>query len=197
MNLFSGMLAGMLRWAEHRHAKRYLAGVSLTEAAFFPIPPDVIMIPMILAHPARAWALAWLTTWTSVVGSVLGYAIGYFAIDLLMTHIIALGYEPAYLSAKAFVAEYGVWGLLIGSFTPIPFKVFTVTAGAMEMQLLPFILIAFLGRAKRFYLVAAVAKYGGARALPIMQKYADALGWMTVALIVLIGVVWALNSPTS
>lgn len=191
MNVFSILLARMMLWAEHQHAQRYLAGVSFTESAFFPIPPDVIMIPMILARPDRAWALAWLTTWTSVLGSMLGYAIGYLAIDLLMPYILSLGYEATYLNAKEFVAEYGVWALLIGSFTPIPFKVFTITAGATDMALLPFVLIAFLGRAKRFYLVAAVTKYGGVRALPLMQKYADAMGWVMMGSLLISWALWS------
>jgi membrane protein YqaA with SNARE-associated domain len=194
MNVFSILLAKMMIWAEHRHAQRYLAGVSFTESAFFPIPPDVIMIPMILARPDRAWALAWLTTWTSVLGSLLGYAIGFLAIDLLMPYIQSLGYEAVYQQAKTFVADYGVWALLIGSFTPIPFKVFTITAGATDMALLPFVLIAMLGRAKRFFLVAAVAKYGGVRALPMMQKYADAMGWLMIGLLLVGWLVWSWRS---
>jgi membrane protein YqaA with SNARE-associated domain len=191
MNLFSALLNRMMLWAEHQHAKAYLAVVSFTESAFFPIPPDVIMIPMILARPTQTWQLAWLTTWTSVLGSLLGYAIGFMAIDALMPYILSLGYETAYLNAKAFVLEYGVWALLIGSFTPIPFKVFTITAGATDMALLPFVVIAALGRAKRFYLVAAVAKYGGVRALPMMQKYADAMGWLMIGLLLIAWLWWS------
>jgi membrane protein YqaA with SNARE-associated domain len=197
MNIFSSLLNKTMGWAQHPHAKRYLAGVSCTEAAFFPIPPDVLLIPMTLARPQDAWRLAWLATWTAVVGSLLGYAIGYLAIDFLLPYFEQWGYQETYLKAKDFFTEYGIWAVLIGSFTPIPFKIFTVTAGAMDMALLPFILIAFVGRAKRFYIVAAIMKYGGVRAMPILQKYTDALGWMFVGLIVLGMLIWQIWGHTT
>lgn len=190
MKLFSGLLSATMRWAESPHAHYYLGGVSSSEAAFFPIPPDVLLIPMVLARPDEAWRLAWLTTWTAVLGALLGYAIGYYGIELLLPYIQAWGYGDAYVQAKTFVAEYGVWALLVGSFSPIPFKVFTITAGATDMSLLPFVMVAFIGRAKRFYVVAAVMKYGGVRALPIMQKYSDAMGWTFVAMVVVGLVIW-------
>jgi membrane protein YqaA with SNARE-associated domain len=186
-----------MRWAEKPHANYYLGGVSCTESAFFPIPPDVLLIPMTLAKPDEAWRLAWLTTWTAVLGSLLGYAIGHFLIELLLPHFDQWGYSETYQHAKDFIAEYGVWGLLIGSFTPIPFKVFTITAGATDMSLLPFVAIAFLGRAKRFYLVAAIMKYGGVRALPIMQKYSDAMGWTLIALVAIGVLVWQIIKTNS
>lgn len=190
MNLFSALLKATMNWAEKPNAKYYLGGVSCAESAFFPIPPDVLLIPMTLARPDEAWRLAWLTTWTAVIGSLLGYAIGNLAIDMLLPYLEQWGYQATYLQAKDFFAEYGIWAVLIGSFTPIPFKVFTITAGAMNMALLPFIIIAFIGRAKRFYIVAAIMKYGGVRALPIMQKYSDALGWAFVTLTVVGIMVW-------
>ncbi|MCH9742902.1 MAG: DedA family protein [Proteobacteria bacterium] len=190
MRIFSGLLAATMRWAESKYAPYYLSAVSSSEAAFFPIPPDVILIPMVLARPDNAWRLAWLTTWTAVIGALLGYAIGYYGVELLLPHIEQWGYLAAFNEAKTFFGEYGIWAVLIGSFTPIPFKVFTITAGAMDMSLLPFIAVAFFGRAKRFYLVAAVMKYGGVRALPIMQKYSDAMGWSLVAVVIVGLVVW-------
>jgi membrane protein YqaA with SNARE-associated domain len=196
MNIFSGLLKGTMNWAEKPNAKYYLGGVSCAESAFFPIPPDVLLIPMTLARPDDAWRLAWLTTWTAVVGSLLGYLIGYLAIDLLLPYFEPWGYMSTYQQAKDFFAEYGIWAVLIGSFTPIPFKLFTITAGAMDMSLLPFIAIAFIGRAKRFYLVAAIMKYGGVRALPIMQKYADAMGWTFVALTVVGVLLWQIMKTT-
>lgn len=189
MNIFSGLFNWTMQRATHPHARGYLAGVSFTESAFFPIPPDVLLVPMTLANPKAAWSLAWLTTWTSVAGGLLGYAIGALAIDLLLPYLQQMGYGDAYEQARSFVSQYGAWALLVGSFTPIPFKVFTVTAGATDMALLPFVLVAFLGRAKRFYLVAAVMKYGGVRALPLIQKYTDALGWTFMGLLAL-GVLW-------
>lgn len=197
MNLFSGLLKSTMKWAENPHANYYLGGVSCAESAFFPIPPDVLLIPMTLARPDDAWRLAWLTTWTAVIGSMLGYAIGYLAIDLLLPYFEQWGYQSTYLQAKDFFAKYGIWAVFIGSFTPIPFKLFTITAGAMNMALLPFIIIAFIGRAKRFYLVAAIMKYGGVRALPIMQKYADAMGWTFVALTVVGIFVWQIIKTNS
>lgn len=190
MRIFSGLLSATMRWAEAPNARWYLGGVSCTESAFFPIPPDVLLIPMVLARPDDAWRLAWLTTWTAVLGSLLGYAMGFYGIELLLPYLQEWGYMAKFEEAKSFFAEYGIWAVLIGSFTPIPFKVFTVTAGVMDMALLPFILVAFFGRAKRFYLVAAIMKYGGVRALPIMQKYSDAMGWLFVFVAIVGLIVW-------
>lgn len=190
MKLFSGLLAATMRWAEAPNARWYLGGVSCTESAFFPIPPDVLLMPMVLARPDDAWRLAWLTTWTSVLGALLGYALGYFAIELLMPYLQEWGYVGKLEQAKAFFADYGIWAVFLGAFTPLPFKVITVTAGMLDMSLLPFVLVALLGRGQRFFLIAGVMKYGGVRALPIMQKYADALGWLVVSAVIIGLVIW-------
>ncbi|HQT03566.1 MAG TPA: VTT domain-containing protein, partial [Thiotrichales bacterium] len=153
-------------------------------------PPDVLLIPMVLARPDDAWRLAWLTTWTSVLGALLGYALGYFAIELLMPYLQEWGYVGKLEQAKDFFADYGIWAVFLGAFTPLPFKVITVTAGMLDMSLLPFVLVALLGRGQRFFLIAGVMKYGGVRALPIMQKYADALGWLVVSAVIIGLVIW-------
>lgn len=190
MKLFSRLLALTMRWADSSRAHWYLGGVSCAESAFFPIPPDVLLVPMVLAQPQSAWRLAWLATWTATMGALLGYAMGYYAIEWLLPYIEQWGYLSTFDKAKTFFDDYGIWAVFIGSFTPIPFKLFTITAGAMNMALLPFLVIALLGRAKRFYVVAAIMKYGGVRALPIMQRYADALGWLFVVVLLFGVLLW-------
>jgi membrane protein YqaA with SNARE-associated domain len=107
-----------------------------------------------------------------------------------MPYLQEWGYVSTLELAKDYFAQYGIWAVYLGAFTPIPFKLITIAAGALDMALLPFVLIAFLGRGQRFFIVAAVMKYGGVRALPMMHKYADAIGWLVVIVVIIGLVIW-------
>jgi membrane protein YqaA with SNARE-associated domain len=132
-------------WARHRHAPWYLGGMSFVESSFFPVPPDVMLAPMCLAQPHRAWRLALLTTLASVAGGFLGYSIGYFAIDTLLPWLQESRYWPAYQKAVDWFGDWGFWAVFIAGFSPIPYKVFTIAAGALSMALLPFTLASLSG----------------------------------------------------
>lgn len=173
-----------LRWAAHPRASRYLAVLSFAESSFFPVPPDVMLMPMALARPDRALYFATITTIASVLGGVFGYLIGYFAIELVEPWIIAAGYHEAYLQAQEWFHAYGFWVVLIAGFSPIPYKVFTVAAGALALPLLPFVIASLLGRGSRFYLVAALVGWGGPRVEPYLKRYIDWLGALGVVLLV-------------
>jgi len=182
MRLFSPLYARAMHWARHRHAPVYLGTMSFAESSFFPVPPDVMLAPMCLARPERAWRFALLTTLTSVAGGLAGYAIGYFAFESLAPWLQTTKYWASYQTAVQWFSAYGFWAVFIAGFSPIPYKVFTIAAGALSMALLPFTLASIIGRGARFYLVAALMKWGGERMEAALQRYVDRIGWATVAL---------------
>ncbi len=182
MRLFSPLYSRAMQWARHRHAQRYLAGLSFAESSFFPIPPDVMLAPMALANPARALWFATLTTIASVLGGVLGYLIGLLAFDMVEPLLHSAGHYPKYLQAKAWFDEWGFWAVFLAGFSPIPYKIFTITAGVISMALAPFVIASLIGRGGRFFLVALLMAWGGERMEAALHKYIDRLGWLTVAL---------------
>jgi membrane protein YqaA with SNARE-associated domain len=183
MRLFSPLYARAMRWARHRHAPAYLGTMSFAESSFFPVPPDVMLAPMCLARPERAWSFALLTTLTSVAGGLAGYAIGYFAFDAIAPWLQTTNYWASYQTAVAWFNDYGFWAVFVAGFSPIPYKVFTIAAGALSMALPPFALASAIGRGTRFYLVAGLMKWGGTRMEAVLHRYVDRLGWATVALV--------------
>lgn len=184
--LFSRLYDWTLRLAAHRHAPRYLAALSFSESSFFPIPPDVMLMPMVLARPARAMHLALLTTVFSVLGGLFGYLVGYFAIELVMPLIHGAGQTAAYAQAQAWFLQYGFWVVLLAGFSPIPYKVFTLAAGGLMLPILPFLLASLVGRGSRFFLVAGLVGWGGPKLEPLLKRYIDWIGWCTVLVLVLV-----------
>lgn len=182
--IFSSLLDKCLEWSRHRHAPWYLGTLSFAESSFFPIPPDIMLAPMVLAERQKAWKLALLTTVTSVVGGLAGFAIGAIAIDWVTPLLERFGYMDAFTKAQAWFGEWGFWAILIAGFSPIPYKVFTIAAGAMSMPLLPFTLASIVGRGSRFFLVAALIYFGGEPLERNLKRYVDVLGWAVVVLIV-------------
>jgi membrane protein YqaA with SNARE-associated domain len=190
MKLFSALYARAMQWSRHRHAPWYLGGVSFAESSFFPIPPDVMLAPMSLANPSRAWRFALITTLASVAGGLAGYAIGYFAFDAIEPWLRESKYWDSYQLAVAWFGEWGFWAVFIAGFSPIPYKVFTIAAGALSMALLPFTLASLIGRGGRFFLVAGLMKWGGARMEAALRRTIDRLGWATVALVVIGAIIY-------
>ena len=184
MRLFSRMLDMVMGWAEHRHASYYLAGLSFAESSFFPIPPDVMLAPMTLAKPEKAWQFALVTTIASVVGGIAGYLIGMFAFELVEPLLHRAGYWNRYLDAREWFAVWGIWVVFLAGFSPIPYKIFTITAGVVGMVFLPFVLASFVGRGARFFLVAWLMRMGGTRMEGILKQYIDRIGWLLVIVVV-------------
>lgn len=185
MSLFSKLYDKTLSWAKHPKAPWYLGGMSFAESSFFPIPPDVMLMPMALAKPEKAFQYAWITTIFSLLGGVLGYAIGFWLLDLVWPLIETMGYVQTYQSIEGFFSEYGIWVVFIAGFSPLPYKLVTITAGATNMALIPFIAASFIGRGARFFLVAWVMKVGGERYESYIRQWIDWLGWMVVAIVAL------------
>lgn len=184
MRLFSHLLEMVMGWAEHRHASYYLAGLSFAESSFFPIPPDVMLAPMTLAKPERAWRFALVTTLASVLGGIAGYLIGMFAFELVEPLLHRAGYWQRYLDTREWFAVWGVWVVFLAGFSPIPYKIFTITAGVVGMVLLPFVVASFVGRGARFFLVAWLMRMGGSKMEAILKQYIDRIGWLLVIVVV-------------
>lgn len=186
MRIFSPLYERAMRWARHPKAPWYLGGLSFAESSFFPIPPDVMLAPMSLAQPKRAIQFATLTTLASVIGGMLGYLIGMFAFDLIEPALQGTSYFDKYLEVRHWFDEWGVLAIFIAGFSPVPYKVFTITAGVMSMSFLPFVLASFVGRGARFYLVSMLMAWGGEAMESKLKHWVDWLGWLTVLLVLII-----------
>ena len=187
MRMFGPLYDRVLRWSAHRHAPRYLAAMSFVESSFFPIPPDVMLVPMAVARPERSMWFAVVTTLASVAGALLGYAIGYFAIDMFLPWLERVGMLAEYQEAVSWFAQYGLWIVLLAGFTPLPYKVFTIAAGALSLSLTPFLIGSLIGRGARFGLVAGVAGILGPRVEPLVRRWIEWLGW---GVLVLAAIAW-------
>lgn len=192
MRVFSPLYDRVLRWAAHPHAPWYLGGLSFAESSFFPIPPDVMLAPMALARPKRAWRFALITTVASVAGGLLGYFIGLFALEAIETLLQQWGYWEGYLRAREWFDRWGFWAVFLAGFSPIPYKLFTISAGALVMNLPLFVLASLVGRGARFYLVAGLIRLGGERMERRMREYIDTIGWIVVALCMVLLLAWKL-----
>jgi len=186
MKIFSALYDKCLIWAKHKYAIYYLAGLSFLESIIFPVPVDVILAPMVLAERKNAWRYALITTVCSVVGGVVGFFLGWWLLDSFILPLIEQwGYTASYDKALNWFTQYGVWVVFIAGFSPIPYKVFTVSAGGLHMAFLPFLIASFVGRAGRFFLVAALVYYGGPTIENKLKQYIDWIGWFIVAAIVI------------
>ena len=186
--MFNYLYRKLIHWSSHAHAPYYLVGVSFVESSFFPIPPDVMLIPMVLGKPLKAWEYALIATISSVLGGLFGYMIGYFAFETIGQLLIdKFGYQAGYNQVVAWFGAYGWLAVLLAGFTPIPYKLFTITAGAVGMPLPGFVVASIFGRAGRFFLVALLIKSIGKRLEEKLIKYIDRIGWGSLA-VCLIGI---------
>ena len=174
------MLRQLYNWtmsfAERRNARWALAGISFAESSFFPIPPDVLLIPMILANRYRALELALVCTLASVLGGVFGYAIGALLYDTVGVWLINLyGYQDKMAAFREAYAAWGMWIVLLAGFTPVPYKVFTIASGLAAYDLLPFIIFSAIGRGGRFFLLAGLLYYYGEPIRGFIEKRLELL----------------------
>lgn len=170
--------------AGHERAPQALAAVSFAESSFFPIPPDVMLVPMVLAKRHKAMYFAGLATVASVIGGAAGYAIGLFFFEAIGRPILQFyGKADSFASFAQWFNDYGVWILLIKGMTPFPYKVLTITAGVTGMPFLPFMLASVVARAMRFYLVAGLLYWFGE---PIREFIEKRLSLVTTVFVVLL-----------
>jgi membrane protein YqaA with SNARE-associated domain len=190
MKLFGPIYERALAWARNPHAPALLTGLSFAEAVFFPVPPEVMLAPMALSQPKRAFRFASLSLLGSLAGAVLGYALGHYAYELVKPLLVSLGWidrideQVEYLRGIAADSPWKTfWILVLAGFTPIPLKFFTWASGIVGVPLLPFLASMAVGRGKRVYLIAAAIRLGGARAEAALHRWIEPLGWIATALL--------------
>lgn len=175
----------VLGWAHRPHGAWALFILAFAESSFFPIPPDVLLIALAISIPARAFRFAVIASLGSVIGGIAGYAIGlYFmeAIGYNIIHIYGLAEKYDYL--QTLYRDYDAWAVGIAGFTPIPYKAFTITAGAFEINFWVFIAASFVSRSARFFIVAALIYRFGEPIRDFIEKYFNILTLVFVALII-------------
>ncbi len=173
-----------MRLADHPRTLWALAIVSFAESSFFPIPPDVLMIPMILARPSRAWLIALVALVSSVIGGLFGYAIGLFAFETIGEPILqSLGKADAVAEFSTRFNDFGFWAVLGAGITPFPYKVITIMSGFTHMPLATFMATSVLARGIRFFLVAALLRKFGE---PVRDFIEKRLGLVTTLFLILL-----------
>ena len=173
-----------MRAAAHKNAVPSLFTVSFVESSFFPIPPDVMLIPMILAERAKAWYFALVATLGSVLGGVFGYLIGYFLFDVIGQPMLELyGYADKFEKFASQYNEYGAWIVFFFGVTPFPYKVITIASGATGLNMAVFMLASVLSRGLRFFIVAALLYRFGP---PIRDFIEKRLGLVFTVFVVLL-----------
>jgi membrane protein YqaA with SNARE-associated domain len=161
----------MIDRAGQPHAIWVMGLMSFAESSFFPVPPDVLLVPMMLADRRRTFWLATIATLTSVIGGYLGYAIGYFAFDTFgETIITTLSTQASFDSLKLFFAQYGFWAIILKGATPIPFKFVTILSGFLHFNLAQFTFASIFARGMRFYIEAIVLYCFGERGRAFIEK---------------------------
>ena len=191
MKLFGPMYERTIALARHPRAPAYLVFLSFIEAIIFPIMPEVMLVPMCVAKPRRAFWFATLSLAGSMVGALVGYFLGHYAFEALkpmfaaigMLHGIASGI--AIVQAKMAESPWAVFTFLVlGGFMPIPMKVFTWASGIVGVPMLPYLASMAIGRAKRVFLLALVIRLGGERAEATLRRYIEPVGWVATVLVV-------------
>ncbi len=175
----------MLEWSKHRYATRYLTLLSFAESSFFPIPPDVMLAPMSLATPQKAWYYASITTLSSVLGGIFGYLIGFLAFGYIEPWIVELGYQSRFETVTLWFEQWGIWVVFLAGFSPIPYKLFTISAGVLQMMFIPFVIASAVGRGARFFMVSGLMKWGGVQMEKKLRIYIDRIGWILVVAIII------------
>ncbi|MBM3509361.1 MAG: DedA family protein [Alphaproteobacteria bacterium] len=184
--MFDRMYRWAMRTAQHPQALKWLGVISFAESSFFPIPPDVVLAPMVLARRHQAFLIATICTVTSVAGGVFGWAIGYFLYDTLGAWLIRLyGLQQSAEAYHAWYAEWGAWVILIKGLTPIPYKLVTIASGLAKFDIWIFIAASIVTRGARFYLIAALLWKFGPPIQDFIEKRLNLVGW--VFLIALVG----------
>ena len=182
--MFKNLYQWTLALAESPRAIYALAAIAFAESSFFPIPPDVILVPMSLARPKQAWLYALVCTVASVLGGILGYAIGALLYDTVGIWLIGLyGYGTKVEALKAFYDQWGAWFILAKGLTPIPFKLVTIVSGLLRYNFGLFVLLCLITRGARFFILAVLMQYFGEPIKKMLEKY---FGWFLLAIAVTI-----------
>ena len=172
MRLIRKLYDWVLHWATTRYAIPVLFLVSFVESSFFPIPPDVLLIAMVIAAPAGRFRLALICSIGSVLGGMFGYLIGYQFMDLIGNRIVEFyHFQEKWEKIGVLYDKYDVWAVVAAGFTPLPYKVFTLSAGAFKINFSTFVLASAVSRSARFFLVAALLYKFGPPFKVLIEKY--------------------------
>ena len=193
MKLFGPLYDRAISWSRHPRAPLYLVMLSVFEAVFFPVMPEVMLAPMCLSQPRRGFWFAFISLLGSLVGAVIGYVLGHFAFEALRPALESMGWlehidkQVTWLRAIAVQSPWkAFWLLVLAGFAPIPLKFFTWASGIVGVPMLPFLASMAVGRGKRVFLVAGAIRLGGERAESTLRRYIEPLGWIALALIVVL-----------
>ena len=183
--MFRALYDWTLRLASHRHAIRWMAVISFCESSFFPIPPDVMVVPMVLARRQQAYLIATVCTVASVLGGILGYAIGMFLYDSVGQWLIRVyGMAEGIEGFRETYREWGAWIILIKGFTPIPFKLVTIASGIAAFSFPLFVAASVVTRGARFFLIAWLLRRYGAPMQEFIERRLTLVGWTFLVLLV-------------
>ena len=183
--MFRAMYDWVLRMAHHRHALRTLAAVSFAESSFFPIPPDAMVVPMVLARRDQAYLIATVCTVASVLGGIFGYCIGMFLMESVGQWLVNLYHLQDKVNAyTASYNEYGAWIILLKGLTPIPFKLVTIASGIAHFNFALFVILATITRGARFFTIAALLKRFGEPVQAFIEERLNLFAWAFLALLV-------------
>ena len=192
MNFLKKTYNWTLEKAQHKNAKWYLSLISFAESSFFPIPPDILLIPMALASKAKALFYAFICTLFSVLGGILGYAIGYFFYNSVGIYIVEFYHlENSFSVFENYYKEFGILIVLGAGITPLPYKFITIASGVFGLNIFMFIVVSIIGRGLRFYLIAIILYFFGERIKLIIDNYFNIL--TIVFFILLVGSVFIIR----
>ncbi len=193
MKLFGPLYDRAISWSRHPRAPLYLVMLSVFEAVFFPVMPEVMLAPMCLSQPRRGFWFAFISLLGSLVGAVIGYVLGHFAFEALRPALESMGWLEHIDKQVTWLREIAVqspwkafWLLVLAGFAPIPLKFFTWASGIVGVPMVPFMASMAVGRGKRVFLVAGAIRLGGERAESALRRYIEPIGWIALALIVLL-----------
>ena len=192
MNFLKRIYNWTLEKAQHKNAKWYLSLISFVESSFFPIPPDILLIPMALASKANALFYAFICTLFSVLGGILGYVIGYFFYNSVGIYIVDFYHlENSFNIFESYYKEFGILIVLGAGITPFPYKFITIASGVFGLNIFLFIIVSIIGRGLRFYLIAILLYFFGEKIKLIIDKYFNIL--TIVFFILLVGSVFIIR----
>lgn len=194
MKLFESLYRNVMQASAGPRAPMALSILSFLESFILPFPPpDVMLAPMSLAQPRKALRFATITLLASLAGGVAGYLIGVFGYELAQPWLVEWGYMPAFEKAMQWFQQWGFWAVLAAGFSPVPYKIFTITAGVLQLSFLPFMLASLIGRGARFYLVALLLARFGPALEDKLLRYIEYIGWTLVAVIAAAMIVFSLK----
>ena len=193
MKIMQKMYDKCVSWANHKNAVYFLSANSFAESIFWPIPVDVMIIPMCLANRDKSYYYAMIATITSVLGAVVGYYLGFFLYELYLVDLFeTLGWAETMEKVQEYLQRFGIFFIIIGSLTPVPYKVVAICCGyaaanhtlnipTWQLNIWSFIIVSLIGRGARFYLEAFLIKIGGEKMANKIRSYIDIIGWTVVA----------------